>query len=131
MTGKYFEGIGRRKTANARVRIYPAKDNAHQINGKPLEHFIKDEMSLAEVMRAFSVVSMQDKFAISAKVAGGGTTGWVDAIKLGVARALIKMDESLKPALRKAGLLTRDARAVERKKAGLKKARKAPRFSKR
>ncbi len=131
MTGKYFEGIGSRKVALARVRLYPAKDNTHQINGKPLEHFIKDELSLQEVMSPLVLVGMQEKYVISANITGGGTTGWKDAIKLGVARALILMDEKLKPALRKAGMVTRDARAVERKKAGLKKARKAPRFSKR
>jgi len=128
---KYYEGIGRRKAAVARVRIVEDKGGAFVINGKTLEEVFPLELSRQTILRPFVVSGMTKKFAVSVKASGGGTTGWEGAIVLGLARALVKFDEKLKPSLRTEGLMTRDPRAVERKKAGLKKARKAPRFSKR
>jgi small subunit ribosomal protein S9 len=128
---KYFEGIGRRKTSTARVRIY-AGEKASTINGKSIDAYfasIKDiEKSIKE---PFLVVNFQNKYYFTAKVMGGGINSQIDAIKLGISRALYSMDESLKPVLRKEGLVTRDSRAVERKKYHHIKARKKPQFSKR
>ena len=128
---KYWEGIGRRKTTTARVRIYEDKNVKSMINDKPIEHYFNNEFDLSYILKPFAVTETKGKFTYTIKITGGGITGWKDAIRLGIARALVKYNESFKPVLRKAGLLTRDPRAVERKKPGLKKARKAPRFSKR
>lgn len=127
----YFEGIGRRKLTIARVRIYKDTDTSFVINGKGIEVYYPLELDQKQLLRPFTVANLQGKFRVSAQVSGGGKTGWADAIILGIARALIAYDEKLKSQLRKEGLVTRDPRAVERKKTGLKKARKAPRFSKR
>lgn len=128
---KYFEGIGRRKVTMARVRISEAKEASFVINEQPVDHFYADAMEVQSLLAPLKVFGLDTKMSVSVKISGGGTTGWKDAIVLGIARALVIMDAKNKPELRKAGFLTRDARAVERKKAGLKKARKAPRFSKR
>lgn len=128
---KYWEGIGRRKTTTARVRIYEDTNIKNSINQKPLESYF-NKLEIEYITKPFRVLDLKDKrFSFTVKVEGGGKTGWKDAIRLGIARALIKYNPDFKPALRKAGLVTRDPRAVERKKVGLKKARKAPRFSKR
>jgi len=127
----YFEGIGRRKEAIARVRITQDNAKTFVINGKTLEQVFPSALSQELVMKPLVVAGFVGKFSVSVKVSGGGMTGWADAISLGLARALVEFDAKLKSGLRKEGLMTRDPRAVERKKAGLKKARKAPRFSKR
>ncbi len=128
---KYWEGIGRRKTATVRVRIYEDSKIKNSINGKPVNAFFS-ELEIEYITKPFRVLDLKDKrFSFTVKANGGGKTGWKDAIRLGIARALIKYNPEFKPALRKAGFVTRDPRAVERKKVGLKKARKAPRFSKR
>jgi len=128
----YYEAVGRRKTATARVRLYPAGENAEIIvNGKPMtEYFprIQDQLRLTEPLK---LVEMESQFNISVLAKGGGITGQADAVRMGIARALIVADETLRPALKKAGLLTRDAREKERKKPGLKRARKAPQYTKR
>ena len=128
----YYEAVGRRKTATARVRLYPAGESAEIIvNGKPMaEYFprIQDQLRLTEPLK---LVEMEDKFNVSVLAKGGGITGQADAVRMGIARALIVADESLRPALKKAGMLTRDARVKERKKPGLKRARKAPQYTKR
>ena len=126
---KYWEGIGRRKTSVARVRIYKAK-LASTINDKKIEEIFTDPLDRAYITEPLRLTK-HDSLSYTIKVKGGGLTGWKDSIRLGFARALIKLEPELKPILRKAGMLTRDPRTVERKKAGLKKARKAPRFSKR
>lgn len=128
---KYYEGVGRRKTSIARVRIMEEAKGAFVVNGKTLEEVFPSELARQQIMRPFVVTNTSGKFSVSVQAKGGGTTGWEGAITLGLARALMEFDASMKPALRKEGLVTRDPRAVERKKAGLKKARKAPRFSKR
>lgn len=128
---KYFEGIGRRKLAIARVRIMQNTEKTFTINGKTLDQLFPNSIVQEQIMKPFVVAGVNGKFSVSAQVSGGGMTGWADALVLGISRALITYQKELKPALRKEGLVTRDPRAVERKKAGLKKARKAPRFSKR
>jgi small subunit ribosomal protein S9 len=128
----YYEAVGRRKSATARVRLYPAGETAEIIvNGKAMtEYFprLQDQLRLTEPLK---LVEMEGKFNISVLAKGGGISGQADAVRLGIARALIKADPSLRPTLKKAGMLTRDARVKERKKPGLKRARKAPQYTKR
>ena len=125
-----FCGTGRRKTSIARVRIMPGKGN-FTINNKSIEEYLHTEVLRTIAKQALTVSGTESKFDVIAKVEGGGLTGQAGAIRHGVARALVKADESYKPAIKAAGLLTRDPRMKERKKPGLKKARKAPQFSKR
>ncbi len=128
----YYEGVGRRKRATARVRLYPAGETTEiVVNGKPMaEYFprMMDQLRLLEPLRA---VEAENQFNISVLVKGGGISGQTDAVRLGIARALIKADENLRAPLKKGGFLTRDARKKERKKPGLKRARKAPQYTKR
>lgn len=128
----YYEAVGRRKTATARVRLYPAGETPEIIvNGKPMpEYFSRmaDQLRLIEPMQA---TETESQFNVSVLVKGGGVHGQADAVRQGIARALIIADESLRPSLKKGGFLTRDPRAKERKKPGLKRARKAPQYTKR
>ncbi len=130
-TGQYFYGTGRRKTATARVRLYKGKDGKLVVNGQKGERYFNPAYLAEVVMEPLKLTGMQKSFDISAKVSGGGIAAQADAIRHGVARALVTFDVNLKTSLKKAGLLTRDARAKERKKFGLKRARRAPQFSKR
>ena len=130
MNQQYFYGAGRRKTAVARVRLYPGT-GAVVVNGKPLEQLFTRQLHRESIMLPLQVTGSQDKFNVQVKVEGGGITGWAGAIAHGIARALTSSDEALKPTLRKHGLLTRDPRVKERKKYGLKRARKAPQYTKR
>jgi small subunit ribosomal protein S9 len=123
-------GTGRRKSATARVFLRPGSGNI-TVNDRPLDQFFGRETARMIVRQPLELISMTDKFDIKATVAGGGITGQAGAIRLGIARALVEYDETLKPALRKAGFMTRDAREVERKKVGLHKARRATQYSKR
>lgn len=128
---KYFEGIGRRKTSTCRVRIYEG-DETSTINGMPIDEYFRGiPDAKKDITEPLDVVKLSGKYYFTAKVSGGGTTGQIDAIQLGLARALYEMNEDLKPSLRKADLVTRDPRAVERKKYNKHKARKAHQFSKR
>ena len=129
--GQYYEGIGRRKAASARVRIYPGGNGTVTINDKTGDDYFDRLGDLNESLLPLEMVGLRNNFNVTVKVNGGGVTGQSDAVKLGVARALLKMDENYRPQLRKAGLLTRDARIKERKKPGLKRARKAPTYTKR
>ncbi|MGH8147891.1 MAG: 30S ribosomal protein S9 [Rhodanobacteraceae bacterium] len=123
-------GTGRRKTSTARVFL--DKGNGQiVVNGKSLDDFFGRETSRMIVRQPLELTQMADKFDIKVNVAGGGITGQAGAIRLGIARALVEYDETLKAPLRRAGFMTRDARAVERKKVGLHKARRATQFSKR
>jgi small subunit ribosomal protein S9 len=129
-TQQYFAGTGRRKTAVARVRIYPGAQEIVD-NGRTLEDALP-RIALQEIaMRPLVALGQTGKFGVQAKVEGGGITGWAGAISHGIARALVKFDESMKPQLRRHGLLTRDSRMKERKKYGLKRARKAEQYTKR
>jgi small subunit ribosomal protein S9 len=122
---------GRRKEAVARVRLIPGSGK-WTINGRTLEDYFPNKVHQQVVAEPFGAAAVADSYDVIARVHGGGTTGQAGALRLGVARALNAVDsEASRPALKKAGMLTRDARIKERKKAGLKKARKAPQYSKR
>ncbi|MEW6330243.1 MAG: 30S ribosomal protein S9 [Pseudomonadota bacterium] len=123
-------GTGRRKTSTARVYLKPGKGEI-KINDKSLDEYFGRETARMIVRQPFVAVDMENKFDIMVNVAGGGPSGQAGAIRHGITRALMAYDESLRPALRKAGYVTRDSRAVERKKYGLHKARKRPQYSKR
>ncbi|HEU4856587.1 MAG TPA: 30S ribosomal protein S9 [Rhodanobacteraceae bacterium] len=123
-------GTGRRKTSAARVFLRKGTGGI-VVNGKPLDRFFGRETSRMIVRQPLELTQMADKFDIQVNVVGGGITGQAGAIRLGIARALVEYDETLKAPLRRAGFMTRDARAVERKKVGLHKARRATQFSKR
>lgn len=123
-------GTGRRKTASARVFIKPGS-GAISINGKSVEDYFGRETSRMLVRQPLELVDALTRFDIKVTVAGGGPSGQAGAIRHGLTRALIDYDETLRPVLREAGLVTRDAREVERKKIGLHKARRAPQYSKR
>ena len=123
-------GTGRRKTSTARVFLRPGTGNI-VINQRSIEEYFGRETSRMVVRQPLELVEMTEKFDLYITVAGGGSTGQAGAIRHGITRALMEFDESLRPTLRKAGFVTRDARKVERKKVGLKKARKNTQFSKR
>lgn len=130
MAEKYFEAVGRRKSASARVRIVSGK-GVFVVNDKPAEDYFPRLGDLKRIKAPAEVAGLADKLDVSVLVNGGGITGQSSAVSHGLARALLKMDENFRPDLRKAGLLTRDARIKERKKPGLKRARKAPTYTKR
>jgi small subunit ribosomal protein S9 len=126
----YFQGTGRRKTAIARVRLVPGEGTV-VVNGKPLDEYFGRDGLVERATAAFGVTNTVRRFNAMIKVEGGGITGQVGAIAHGIARALLQVDAENRKLLRAAGLLTRDPRAKERKKPGLKRARKAPQFTKR
>ena len=129
---KYYEAVGRRKTATARVRITEAKSDSFVINrDQELEKVFPTGELQSVVKEALKESGVDSKFSISAVVSGGGVSAQAGAIRHGISRALLKFDEELKNKLKKAGFLKRDPRMKERKKPGLKKARKAPQWSKR
>ena len=122
---------GRRKEAVARVRLIPGTGNI-TVNGKPIDVYFPNKVHQQHVNEPFVTTDLVGRFDVVARIHGGGITGQAGALRLGVARALNAVDvDANRPSLKKAGLLTRDARVIERKKAGLKKARKAPQYSKR
>jgi small subunit ribosomal protein S9 len=123
-------GTGRRKTSTARVFLNSGSGNI-TVNGRPLDKFFGRQTARMVVRQPLEVTEMSDKVDITVTVIGGGTTGQAGAIRHGIARALVEHDEGMRAPLRRAGFLTRDARAVERKKVGLHKARKRPQYSKR
>jgi small subunit ribosomal protein S9 len=123
-------GTGRRKSSTARVHM-AAGSGTITVNDRSLDEFFGRETGRMMVMQPLELVQMVDKFDISVTVAGGGITGQAGAIRHGITRALIKYDETLRQPLRKAGFVTRDAREVERKKVGRRKARRGPQYSKR
>lgn len=126
----YFNGTGRRKTAVAQVRLFPG-NGAIVINGVPYEERFSALEHRRMIMQPLLVTDSVGKYSVVVKVTGGGVSAQSGAISHGIARALVKADENLKPMLRKNTLLTRDPRVKERKKAGLKRARKAPQYTKR
>ena len=128
---KYFYGTGRRKSSVARVRVYENGTGSIIINGRDIDDYFGLETMKLIVNQPFAVTDTIGKFDIVANVKGGGFSGQAGAIRHGAARALRSADEAYKPLLKKAGLLTRDPRMKERKKYGLKAARRAPQFSKR
>jgi len=129
--GKYFEAVGRRKTAIARVRLFPAKSTAYEVNGQALEAYFPVKEMAMTVTEAMGLAKPAEHFRVTAKLLGGGISAQSEAMRLGIARALIVYDTELRGRLKKAGYLKRDARAKERRKFGFKKARKSPQWSKR
>ena len=127
---QYYYGTGRRKAAVARVRLYSGSGTI-VVNGKPFLDLFSRTIHQSRVREPLAVVEMDGSFNVQAKVAGGGISAWADALAHGIARALVAFDERLRPALRKHGFMTRDPRVKERKKYGLKRARKAPQYTKR
>ncbi|WP_115726762.1 30S ribosomal protein S9 [Actinomyces culturomici] len=124
-------GLGRRKEAVARVRLVPGTGE-WKINGRTLEDYFPNKLHQQLVKSPFVLLDLEGRFDVIARINGGGISGQAGALRLGISRALNEIDrDANRPALKKAGFLTRDARAIERKKAGLKKARKAPQYSKR
>lgn len=139
-TEKYYEAVGRRKEAVARVRVYTRKSTDNQvsddkalitIDGKPYYEYFRDPRLQSVVESPLKKLKSLNRFKATIKISGGGIRGQADAIKLGLSRALVLFDTNFSKKLRKAGFLTRDARVKERRKYGLKKARKAPQWAKR
>jgi small subunit ribosomal protein S9 len=130
MAVNHIYGTGRRKTSAARVFLSSGTGNI-TVNNQPLDQYFGRQTARMIVRQPLEVIEAIDKFDIKVTVRGGGNSGQAGAIRHGIARALVEQDESLRVSLRKAGFLTRDAREVERKKVGLRKARKRPQFSKR
>ncbi len=128
---QYYEGIGRRKEASARVRLYPGGTGRITINDKDGPEFMPRAGDMEILLQPLTLIGQERNYDISVHVYGGGVSGQRDAIRLGIARALLLVDPELRAQLRGAELLTRDARVKERKKPGLKRARKAPTYTKR
>ena len=128
---EYYEAVGRRKAATARVRLFPGGEGHIIINDRPLEQYFGREKDILALTGPLKATATDNRFNVSVLVRGGGITGQSDAIRLGIARALLKVDPELRPILRRGGFLTRDSREKERKKPGLKRARKAPQYTKR
>jgi small subunit ribosomal protein S9 len=130
MAGEYYEGVGRRKTSVARVRLLPGGSGI-VINEKPVEEYFGREIDRYMVTSPLVATGTQGQYSVSVKVMGGGITGQAAAVQMGVARALLVADPNFRLTLRQGGFLSRDPRAKERKKPGLKRARKAPQYTKR
>ena len=130
MTDTQYYGTGRRKTSTARVYMKPGSGTI-TVNNRPLDAFFGRKTAQMIVRQPLELMQLTGTFDINVSVKGGGTTGQAGAIRHGLTRALMQYDESLRPSLRKAGFVTRDAREVERKKVGLRKARRATQYSKR
>ena len=130
MTKPIAQATGRRKTAVARVRLLDGTGQ-FTLNGKSLDDVFPEPSHRLRIVEPLKLTELEGRYDISATLEGGGTTGQSDALRLGIARALVEIDPDLRPALKKAGLLRRDDRKVERKKYGLRKARRAPQFTKR
>ena len=130
MSDTFFYGTGRRKTSTARVFLTPGSGDI-TVNKRPLDVFFGRKTAQMIVRQPLELMQLTGKFDVNVTVRGGGTTGQAGAIRHGLTRALMQYDESLRPGLRKAGFVTRDAREVERKKVGLRKARRATQYSKR
>ncbi len=127
----YYEGLGRRKTASARVRLHAGGSGQFIVNGRPYQEYFHREIDVQNLVMPLKLTRTESQFDITVLVEGGGVTGQAEAVRMGIARALLKVDPGFRPTLRQAGLLTRDAREKERKKPGLKRARKAPQYTKR
>jgi small subunit ribosomal protein S9 len=130
-TQTYDRGIGKRKCAIAQVKLFSGGKGEIVVNGKPYQELFPRLEHRRSIERPFAATETMGKFNVEAKVIGGGVSGQAEAIRHGIARALVKANEQFKPMLRQEGLLTRDSRVKERKKYGLKRARKAPQYTKR
>ncbi|MFL2644904.1 MAG: 30S ribosomal protein S9 [Dehalococcoidia bacterium] len=127
----YYYGTGKRKTSVARVKIFNGDSNSIIVNNKPMEEYFNWEPWQDTIKKALSISNNLNNFRVEAKVYGGGVNSQAEAIRHGITRALIAFDENLKKPLRQAGLVTRDSRIKESKKYGLKRARRAPQYTKR
>ncbi|GIK74098.1 MAG: 30S ribosomal protein S9 [Chloroflexota bacterium] len=127
---EYVEAVGRRKEATARVRLYAGAGEI-VVNDKPVDVYFGRALDQMILRQPLALTGTEASFNISVKVSGGGESGQASAVRLGIARALVEQDANLRPSLKAAGFLTRDAREKERKKPGLKRARKAPQYTKR
>jgi len=130
MSARYYEAVGRRKTSSARVRLYPGTGTI-LVNERPMVEYFPRETDVLMITRPLTVTDTTASYNISIHVAGGGLSGQAGAVSQGIARALCIADETMRSVLKRNGLLTRDARAKERKHYGLKRARKAPQYTKR
>ncbi len=131
MANQYYEGVGRRKTSTARVRLWPGGDGTIVINDKPGDQYLSRQGDLDLALAPLRAVAQESAYNVTVKVTGGGVTGQRDAIQLGIARALIQVEPEWRSTLRQGEYLSRDPRIKERKKPGLKRARKAPTYTKR
>ncbi len=129
-TQRYYYGTGRRKTAVARVRLLPGPGEI-VVNGRPVQEYFPVSKHQREITKPLRLASVEGQYNVMVKVGGGGLSGQADAIRHGIARALIVAEPGLRPTLKKAGLLTRDPRVKERKKPGLRRARRAKQYTKR
>ena len=127
----YYEGLGRRKTSTASVRLHPDGSAQILVNGKPYREYFGREVDWTNISGPLALTQNESRFDVTASVSGGGITGQAEAIQMGISRALLEVNPDFRSALRKAGMLSRDAREKERKKPGLKRARKAPQYTKR
>ena len=130
LSNRYYYGTGRRKQAVARVRLYEGTGRII-INDRPVEEYFGKPHDISRLVEPLGVVGLKEGFDVVVKVNGGGTTGQSGAVRHGISRALLELDPGHRPVLRSGGFLTRDPRAKERKKPGLKRARKAPQYTKR
>lgn len=130
MSSRYYYGTGRRKCAVAQVRVYPGEGDI-VINGQPAEEYFPLESYRMCLEGPLKATGMEGSLSVMVKVGGGGKSGQADAVRHGIARALLVLNPELRPTLRRGGFLTRDSRVKERKKPGLKRARKAPQYTKR
>jgi small subunit ribosomal protein S9 len=130
-TEAYYYGTGRRKTSTAQVRLYPSKEPEIIVNDEQVDRYFSRRTDVLQVKEPLQVTATEDSFRITVKVKGGGISGQAGAVRHGIARALTKANAELRPTLRRGGFLTRDPRVKERKKPGLKRARKAPQYTKR
>ncbi len=131
ITTEYIYATGKRKSAVARVRLYPNGEGEITVNDKPLEKYFTLMTSVGVIKSPLKLTGLTKNFNITAKIIGGGVSAQAEALRHGISRALLEYNPELRTTLKKAGFLTRDARVKERKKPGLKRARKAPQFSKR
>ncbi len=127
----YYYALGKRKTSVARVRVYPQGEGKVEVNKVPGNEYFKVNTQMGTILEPLKLLEQEKNVNIVVRVQGGGNTGQAQAIRHGIARALVLMDEKFKPIMKRKGFLTRDARMVERKKPGLKKARRAPQWAKR
>lgn len=128
---EYHYGVGRRKAAVATARLYPGQKGVSTVNGRPLEEYFNHAELVSRLLSPLNTLEQTDRYQISLKVQGGGLSGQADAARLAIAKALVAENAELRSTLKRAGFIKRDARVKERKKYGLKRARKAPQFTKR
>lgn len=131
MADKYYYSTGKRKTSVAKVRLFPNGEGKIEVNGKAAQDYFTVNTQIGTILEPLKTVEQEKNVNITVEVQGGGTTGQAQAIRHAIAKSLLVMDETFRPALKRRGFLTRDARRVERKKPGLKKARRSPQWAKR